>query len=252
MDTEPFANGNSWVHHTDPVLRIVFAVLYSVPVAVAADFTMLGAALGFSILLTGLAQLNPGRVARRMAAVFGFLVFLWAVLPWTIGGDPFFRIGPLAASGRGIELAARITLKSIAILAALTALLATMSIAALGQAMARLGVPSKLVYLLLLTYRYIFVIEEEYQRLLRAARVRGFRPRTNLHTYKTYAYMIGMLFVKAGFRAERVHQAMKCRGFKGRFYSLREFPPTPGNWALAALMTTGVTALCILEWWPCL
>ena len=60
------------------------------------------------------------------------------------------------------------------------------------------------------------VLEEEYQRLARAARIRGFRAGTDLHTYRTYAYLVGMLFVRAADRAERVRNAMLCRGFNGQ------------------------------------
>jgi len=248
MNTEPFATGDSWLHAIDPRLRIVFAAAYSIPIAVASDFTMLIAALGFSALLTGLAKLNPVDVAHRLTAVFGFLIFLWIVLPWTFAGDALFRVGPLTATRQGLVLSALITLKSIAIVSALMALIATMGIAALGQSLGDLGIPLKLVHLLLLTYRYIFVIEGEYQRLLRAARIRRFRPGTNIHSYKTYAYLIGMLFVRASLRATRVNQAMRCRGFKGRFYSLREFPNTPKNLVFSAMMVMAVAVLCGLEW----
>ena len=85
-------------------------------------------------------------------------------------------------------MAAQITLKSNAILLALVALVTTMNFSILGYALNWLHVSDKIVHLLLMTYRYVFVIDQEYQRLIRAARIRGFQPGTNLHTYKTYAY----------------------------------------------------------------
>nr|WP_269434977.1 energy-coupling factor transporter transmembrane component T [Desulfosarcina ovata] len=99
--------------------------------------------------------------------------------------------------------------------------------------------PDKLVHMLLITYRYLFVLEQEYQRLVRAMKIRNFRPATTLHTYRTYAYLVGMFFVRASERAKRVHSAMICRGFNGRFISLRVFPPNPHNrvFAIATLFT---------------
>jgi len=105
-----------------------------------------------------------------------------------------------------------------------------------------------MVHLLLLTYRYVFVIEQEYQRLVRATKIRGFRSRSNMHTYRTYAYLIGMLFVRASERAERVHQAMLCRGFKGKFYCLREFSFSRLDFVWSALMAIAVIGLGIVEW----
>ena len=54
----------------------------------------------------------------------------------------------------------------------------------------------------------------EYERLVRSAKIRGVEPRSNMHTYKTYAYLLGMLFVRAAARAERVQQAVEL-GFDG-------------------------------------
>ena len=108
--------------------------------------------------------------------------------------------------------------------------------------------PDKLVHLLLLTYRYVFVLDQEYGRLHRAIRTRGFVPRTGLHTYRTYAYLIGMLFVRAAARAERVHQAMICRGFRGKFHSLQLFSFTASDVVWGACLGAIILGLEVLEW----
>jgi cobalt/nickel transport system permease protein len=99
-----------------------------------------------------------------------------------------------------------------------------------------------------MSYRYIFVIEQEYQRLIRAAKIRGFRPKTDLHTYRTYAYIVGMLLVRAASRAQRVYQAMLCRGFNGRFFSLYRYRVGPDSWIFSTVMTIVIIGLAILEW----
>ena len=60
--------------------------------------------------------------------------------------------------------------------------------------------PGKAVFLLMFTYRYLWVMEEEYLRLKRAAELRGFVPKTNLHTYKTIASLFAMVLVRAGLK----------------------------------------------------
>jgi cobalt/nickel transport system permease protein len=54
-------------------------------------------------------------------------------------------------------------------------------------------------------------------------KVRAFRPRMDRHTYRTYGYLVGMLLVRSLERSERIVAAMKCRGFRGRFYLLEHF-----------------------------
>jgi cobalt/nickel transport system permease protein len=131
---------------------------------------------------------------------------------------------------------------------AFIALVATQPIATVGQALGSLKVPNKLVQLLLLTYRYVFVIELEYRRLSRAATMRGFLPGTNLHTYKTYAYMVGILFVRAGLRAQRVHQAMRCRGFDGRFHTLHQFHYARKEHLWSLFFVSAILTIGGLEW----
>jgi len=250
MIEEPFAVGESWIHQLDPRLRVASATLFSVVVALAQRPLVIAVALISAMVLVALARLPGGRLMRRLGLAGMFLVFIGLILPFTQPGEPLFHIGPLTASREGVFLALSMMAKALAILSALTALLATMSIATLGHALHRLGIPAKLVYLLLITYRYLFVMEQEYQRLRRAARIRGFNPRTNLHTYRTYAYLIGMLLVRAAARAERVHQAMCCRGFRGRFYSLAEYPARSANRIFAAGMGMLVLGLALAQWGP--
>ena len=248
MVQEPFALGSSLVHRLDPRFKIVMATLFAFAVALSDRFSALFLGLAFSFVLIGISRLPLWEVTKRIALVNGFVIFFWLVIPFTYPGEPVFWVGPLAATREGILISARITLKSNAILLAFIALIATSSIASLGAAFGKLGVPRKMVHLLLLNYRYIFVMEEEYHRLLRSLTVRGFKPSTRVHTYKTFAYLVGMLFVRASERAERVYMAMLCRGFNGKFHSLHEFSRSGGDvvWLCCTLVI--VLGIQILEW----
>lgn len=121
-------------------------------------------------------------------------------------------------------MAALITLKSNAILCAFAGLVAGLPSASVGRGLRTLRVPASLCQLLLFALRYTHLIADEYGRLASAMRIRAFRPRCNLHTYRSYAYLVGMLLVRSWERAERVYNAMLCRGFDGRFHSLKDRP----------------------------
>jgi cobalt/nickel transport system permease protein len=84
-------------------------------------------------------------------------------------------------------------------------------------------VPGLLIQLGLLSYRYLFVLGDELDRLRVALRVRGFRNRASRHGYRTVGHAAGTLLVRGYERAERVSAAMRCRGFDGRFRSLADF-----------------------------
>jgi cobalt/nickel transport system permease protein len=247
MTREPFAAGDSPIHRTSPALRLTLATIFSFTVAVMHDIAALAAALaaGTALALVIRGPVKP--LANRLIATFGVLIMVWLIVPVTYGGVAAVQIGPIGISQTGARLCLQITLKTLSILLVFISLVATMDTATLGHTLNRLGLPRKLVMLLLLAYRYIFVIEQEYQRLYRAARIRNFTPGTNLHTYRTYAYLVGMLFVRASERAVRVHHAMKCRGFNGRFHTLSEFRPTGWNPGLAFGVSMAMLLILGLE-----
>lgn len=238
MLSEAFAKGDSIIHHLDPRLRVVFATLFSFFLAVSKEFPTLIAGLVVSLVLLLLSRLPQKDAFKRLAVINGFNLLLFLILPITFEGTTLYSFGPIDWSREGLLLASRITLKSNAIVLAFITLIATMTIATLGHALNRLHLPGKIVYLLLIAYRYVFVLEQEYLRLVTAMRARGFSPKTNLHTYKTYAYLFGMLLVRASARADRVYQSMLCRGFKGKFYCIHQFSFSQSDlfWSIAILI----------------
>jgi cobalt/nickel transport system permease protein len=158
------------------------------------------------------------------------------------------RIGPVNLYRPGLELAARISLKSLAILMVFMTLVATMTVNTLGHALHFFRLPNKLVFLLLITYRYIFVIGGEYERLRRAMRVRCFKSRTDMHSFRSIAYLVGMLFVRASMRAKRVNQAMLLRGFNGSFHCLDDFRGYHRRTWLIGLFVILLAGLVYFEW----
>lgn len=248
MLQESFVCGNSSLHRMDPRFKIVMATLCAFGVALSNRFPALFLSLAFSFVLLGVSRLSLWEVAKRIAVVNGFVIFFWFVIPFTYPGEPVLCLGPLTATREGVLISARITIKSNAILLMFIALIATSSIASLGAALGRLGVPRKMVYLLLLNYRYIFVMEEEYRRLVRSVAVRGFQPSTRVHTYRTFAYLVGMLFVRASERAERVYMAMLCRGFRGEFHSLHEFSRSKADTLWLCFTLAVLSSIIILNW----
>jgi len=245
-----FEQGMSFAHRLDPRARLLVAAAFSVVVALANRFqALLPAAVG-AVMLVILAGLPTGAVTRRLLVVNGLVALLWLFLPFTVRGPSWFHLGPLSVTLEGALYATRITLKSNAIVLVLIVLVSTMPVYTLGRAMRTLWVPRKIVQLFSFTYRYVHVILREYQRLITAARVRGFRPRTNLHTYRTYALLLGMLLVKSYERAERVRAAMLCRGFQGRFHDLTDFEFRAWDAAVAGFLGLGIVALALLEWLP--
>lgn len=247
MLDERFAYGSSPLHTLDPRAKICAATAFSCVVAVCQQFPVLLAALGLGavVLLSGGLPLRA--VGKRLLAVNIFILLLWIVVPFSMPGTPVFSVLGFTATQEAINLTTRITIKSNAIILVLTALIATTPVPALGHALRKLHVPQKLGWLLIFTYRQIFIIAKEFQRLSAAMKVRGFTPRTNMHTYRAYASLLGMVLVRSLDRSERVYQAMVCRGFNGAFHSLNGLAMTTRDVVFLALMLALTCALAAGE-----
>ena len=226
------------------------AGLFSLLTAVLQEPLAAGTALALAASILILSSPPVGQLFRRVALVNVFLLFLWLTVPLTMPGTPALVMGPLTASHEGIALVWLATLKSNAILLTFLALVATMDSPTMGHALDRLGVPTKLVFLFLFTYRYLHVIADEWQRLTTAARLRGFAPRTAMHTYRTIGNMLAMVLVNSFDRSGRVYQAMVLRGFQGSFVSVAHFKARTLDALFAFVWLMAMIALMLMDLFP--
>ena len=224
MFDQPFVRP-SLLQGVDPRVRLACAGLFAVCLAPLQTLTAcaLGLALGCVLLAAARPPLLP--LAHRLGAVNIFILFLWCVTPLTMPGPVLAQWGFFSVTAPGVRLALLVTVKSNAIVCAFLALAASMDAPTAGHALERLGCPPKLVFLFLFTARYIHVLAQEWHTLLVAARLRGFRPRSDLRTYRTLASLLGLLLVRSYDRALRVREAMVLRGFTGHFARLRHSGP---------------------------
>jgi cobalt/nickel transport system permease protein len=171
------------------------------------------------------------------------------ILPLTVdrGGSSFEFIG-IRLSLAGVIAAVALICKTMAIVALVLVLLASAPLHVTLRAAQRLYVPSLLVQLTMLSYRYVFLILEELNRIRMAVRVRGFRNRMDRHSYHTIGQVTGTLFVRGAERAERVAQAMRCRGFDGNFRSLDAFRTTGRDVVLFASVVAAAAGLVLCDY----
>jgi cobalt/nickel transport system permease protein len=207
----------------DPRVRIVVAVTLSAVLAVAHDLATLAVALLVAMVVAGGTALSLVGVLRRLLPINGFLLILLLLLPISTGETPLVAAGSFSYSLEGLRLAVSIALKANAMMLWIIVLLSTLDMVTMGHALSHLGVPEKLAHLLLFSVRYLNLLQGEYSRLRTAMKMRGFRPRMDRHTYRSYGYLVAMLLLRSLERSERVLAAMKCRGFRGRFYLLDHF-----------------------------
>jgi cobalt/nickel transport system permease protein len=245
---DEITHGDSVIRELDPRIKIVIVFLFSILAAASFRILVLLGLLSLGILIVVLARVPVQELLRRLLPVNLLIAFLWLFLPFTFAGEPMLSLGPLTVTREGVLYATQITIKSNAMMLILIALVASTPIFSLGHAMHSLGLPPKIVHLFFFTYRYIHVMYREYGRLVNSMKIRSFTPANNLHTYRTIAYLVGMLLVRSFDRAQRVHNAMLCRGFQGNLYSLSRFSLNRRDIVSLVLMVTIILMLGVLEW----
>jgi cobalt/nickel transport system permease protein len=231
----------------DPRWKLAALALAGAAVAALRTLPAAALALAGALLLAALARLPWRWYLARLGAVALFIAPFALVLPFFMeDASGSFALGPVRVSVRGVDLGLCLCCKALAIVTLMLVLLASTAPDALLHAAHALRVPGLLIQLAVLTYRYLFVLTDELARLRVALRVRGYRNRVTLHSYRTVAHVAGTLLVRGHERAERVGQAMRCRGFDGRFRSLATFRTTAADVAAFALIAGA--ALALLLW----
>jgi cobalt/nickel transport system permease protein len=113
----------------------------------------------------------------------------------------------------GWRLALVLLGKSSLCLLAMILLSATTPMSDLLEAMRRARVPGLFITTIALTYRYLFVLRDESQRMQRARLSRSFAPGKG-RTWRNLGNVAGQLFVRCSERAERIYGAMCARGWR--------------------------------------
>jgi cobalt/nickel transport system permease protein len=216
-----------------------------------------------ALLLLGFAFALLQRVETCLAAlaIAAWLLVLGRVSPRCIAlraGLILLAVSPAlvllpVTSENGTALATTLGLRALAIGGLGLVLLRSGAVARTFAASARLGLPSTLVQVAQLAHRYAALFQREFNYLQAALRLRGFNPRTDMHTLRTTGQAMGTLFVKGIDRSESVAEAMRARGFDGTYHTLEPFRTTGADVLGFVVMAGAGVALVIWDrtnWFP--
>jgi cobalt/nickel transport system permease protein len=147
---------------------------------------------------------------------------------------------------RGAVLALRLGAAALV----MTALRASLGTPGLLEALRGLHIPAIFVSLIGFTLRYTEVLTGEAHRMLVARRARGFAVRRRLVDWRaiaTYGQLLGVLFLRARERSERVFLAMLARGYRPAAQDRRPaLVASPGDAVL--LIASLLAALALILW----
>lgn len=239
----------SAVHRLDPRVKVVAALAFILSVALLPDgaWGLYAAALAALLAVAAAARLSPWLVARRSLVGLPFLLaaltVLFAVPGRAVWSGPF----GLEITDAGLVRFGSIVARSLVSIAAAVLLTATTRFPDILHALRHLKVPAVLVAIIGFMYRYLFVLVDEVERLMRAraarsARLPGAPGGGSLRWRAAVAgHMAGQLLLRSLDRSDRVYHAMLARGYRGELLTLAPHAMRPRDWAaLTAALTVTV------------
>jgi cobalt/nickel transport system permease protein len=165
---------------------------------------------------------NGRTLWRRLIPVNAFAVMLFASLPLGEWLTSALRRAEPHISGALCKAAlygARVNIAALLYMIFIIPL----GISALSGALVKMGAPEKLAALLILTYRFIFMLWERIYTAALSLRLRKPKTMPKLTEFRAYAAMFAAALISAELRSRKVITAMKARGFDGVFPVTADF-----------------------------
>ena len=225
---DKFAYQDSPVHRLDSRVKFIVVVVFTAVVISLPRYSvsvLACYAVGpFAMLVVGRIPIGFALkhilVVSPFVAVLAFSCVLYDRAAMTVRFGPFEWV--MAA---GWLRCAGILGKFAVTMSALIGLVSTTRFSDLLSGLSKLGVPKILLVQMGLLYRYIFLLIDKAQRILRARAGRKLRNLGVKAELKTAGSMIGSLLVSSLDCAERINWAMQGRGFDPDVSGFRTLTP---------------------------
>ena len=215
---ENLTAGNTMIHRLHPLVKILTAFIFIVIVASFGryDLVRLTPYLFYPFIMMAIAALPYRVLLLRVAIALPFCLFA-GISNVIYERSAALTIGGTAVSFGVISFVTILLKMYLCVMAALL-LIATTPLTELTAQLRRIRVPMVFVMVFETTFRYIGVLLEEVHSMVIAYRLRsGTKKAVEMKHMGTF---LGQLVLRGFDRAERVHMAMRCRG-----YSLSSIPP---------------------------
>ena len=218
MDT--IAAGDSPLHRIDPRAKLITTVAFIATVVSFNKYAVLDLVpfFSFPLILIILGGLPAGYILKKVLLVSPFAILVGIFNP-VFDRSIIYHIGSIGISGGWVSFIS-ILLRFMLTVTSALALVSLTGFNSVCMALERFRVPRPFIVQLMFLYRYMFVLTEESERMVRARAVRSFSGGV-IH-FKTFVSLIGHLLLRTLDRAERVYRAMCCRGFDGHIRIMRK------------------------------
>ncbi len=212
LDFDEYAHLRSPLHRWDPRYKLIALFLLILAFSLVRDLRLLPAMAVISGVIYVLSRLPLSFLLVRLRSPGFFLLLMAVFLPFLSGRTVLFRLGPLILWREGCLDLLLVATKFVCILTVSFVLFGTAQFSVTVKAMRSLGLPAALADMVLFSYRYIYKIGDDLERMQTAIRLRGFRGR-QVKSMGILASLTGSILVRSYEQTDRVYKAMILRGY---------------------------------------
>ena len=211
---EEYAYLGSPLHRWDPRFKFIGLIVLIFAFSFVHDLCMLPAMVVVTSVIYILSKLPFSFMLTRLRYPSFFLLVVVLVLPFISGQTVVMSIGPLDLHQEGLVAMILIATRFLSILTIGLVLFGTAPFLTTIKSMRALGLPAILTDMTLLTFRYLYEIGDDLQRMNTSMKLRGFRAqRFSIPRLGMLASLGGSILVRSYERSEWVYKAMILRGY---------------------------------------
>lgn len=221
-EMDDLAAGDSPLHRLHPAAKLLTTIVFILVTASFSKYDLSGL-IPMALFPALLFQIGgiPLRTCFYKLRVVLPLVMAVGLFNPVFDRAPLLRLGSVIVSGGTISMLT-LMLKGVLCLTVSFLLMATTSIDGLCAALRLMRVPSLLVTLLLLTFRYVGVMTRELAVMTDAYRLRAPGQR-GVHI-SAWGSFLGQLLLRTADRGQELYASMLLRGYHGHFHYV-DMPP---------------------------
>jgi cobalt/nickel transport system permease protein len=210
---------NGPLHRVNAWTKVAALPILVAAVTVARGLPTVLAVYAIALGVYAVARLPVRRLAGWYTLPVVFVTTVGGPVAFGVSGDPIASLstplGPLTLTSAGVETYLTLLGRGLAVVTYSIALWATTGYTDLAYVLGR-TLPAPIDQIALLAYRFTFVTLETLEDLVAATRSRGASLLSEFWpNHRRYGQILGLTFLTAIERSERLVKAMEARGYDG-------------------------------------
>jgi cobalt/nickel transport system permease protein len=242
---EELTHRNTPIHQLQPLVKLLSTVIFLITVISFGPNQVSGLIpyLFYPVILMTFAEIPFKPLFQRLLIALPFSLFA-GLSNMIVSREAVFYIGTFGITDGMISFCS-ILLKTVLTVMAILILISTTSMNDLLYVMIGLRIPSILVLQIMMMFRYISVLGEEitvmyHAYILRAPREKGIK-------LKDMGPFLGQLIIRSFDRADRIYNAMKCRGFEGEIAFSKNDRISIKGWCYLAVVSVLLITMRVIN-----